>query len=54
VAQPAARAIARRIGGSEQEILAVIGAAVLFSGLLGAVRTIKALMAAGRSSPVSL
>lgn len=48
VAQPVARSISRRTGRSEPEILAVIGAAVLVSGLLGVLRTIKAVITAGR------
>jgi hypothetical protein len=53
VAQPVARSIARRTGRSEPEILAAIGAAILVSGMLGVLRTIKAVVTAGRSSPSS-
>ena len=53
VAQPVARSIARRTGRSEPEILAAIGAVILVSGMLGVLRTIKAVVTAGRSSPSS-
>ena len=49
VAKPVARAIARRTGRPEAEILALIGAAFLATALIGFLRTAGAVIAAGRS-----
>jgi hypothetical protein len=48
-AQPVARAIARKTGRPEAEILALIGAAFLAIALIGFVRTVDAVVAAGRT-----
>ena len=47
-AQPVARAIARRTGRSETEILALIGAAFLAIALIDFLREVDAVIAAGR------
>lgn len=49
VARPVARAIARRTGRPEAEILALIGAAFLATALVGFLRTAGAVIAAGRT-----
>jgi hypothetical protein len=46
---PVARAVARRTGRSEAEIQAVIGAAFLAIALVGFVREVGAVIAAGRT-----
>ncbi len=48
-AQPVARAIARKTGRPEAEILALIGAAFLAIALIGFLRTVDAVVAAGRT-----
>ena len=47
----AARAIARRTGRPEAQILAVIGAAFLASALIDFLREVDAVIAAGRIGP---
>ncbi len=49
VAQPVARAVARRTGQPEAEILAVIGAAFLAIALIDFLREVDAVIAAGRT-----
>ena len=48
-AQPVARAIARRSGRPEAQILALIGAAFLAIALIDFLREVDAVIAAGRS-----
>jgi hypothetical protein len=48
-AQPVARAVARRTGRPEAEILALIGAAFLAITLTDFLRTVDAVVAAGRT-----
>ena len=48
-ARPVARAIARRTGRSEAEIMALIGAAFLAIALINFARTAGAVIAAGRT-----
>jgi len=50
VAQPVARAIARRTGRPEAQILAAIGAAFLAITLINFLREVDAVIAAGRTS----
>lgn len=49
IAQPVARAIARRTGRSEADILSLIGAAFLAMALIGFVRTVDTVIKAGRT-----
>ncbi len=49
IAQPVARAIARRTGRSEADILSLIGAAFLAMALIGFVRTVDTVTKAGRT-----
>ena len=49
VAQPVARAIARRTGRPEAEILSLIGAAFLAITLINFLREVDAVIAAGRT-----
>jgi len=48
-AQPVARAIARRTGRSEADILSLIGAALLAMALINFVRTVDTVIKAGRT-----
>ncbi len=48
-AQPVARAVARRTGRPETEILALIGAAFLAISLINFLREVDAVIAAGRT-----
>ncbi len=48
-AQPVARSIARRTGRPEPEILSLIGAAFLVITLIDFLRTVDAVIAAGRT-----
>jgi hypothetical protein len=50
-AQPVARAIARRTGRPETQILALIGAAFLTVSLIDFLREVDAVIAAGRTGP---
>jgi hypothetical protein len=50
-ARPVARAVARRTGRPEAEILAIIGAAFLVITLINFLREVDAVIAAGRTSP---
>jgi len=49
IARPVARAIARRTGRSEAEILSLIGAALLAMALINFVRTVDTVIKAGRT-----
>ena len=49
IAQPVARAIARKTGRSEADILSLIGAAFLAMALIGFVRTVDTVIKAGRT-----
>ena len=49
IAQPVARAIARRTGRSEADILSLIGAAFLAMALIRFVRTVDTVIKAGRT-----
>ena len=51
VAQPVARAIARRTGRPEAQILSLIGAAFLAIALIDFLREVDAVIAAGRTAP---
>ena len=50
-AQPAARAIARRTGRPDSEILSLIGAGFLLITLIDFLRTVDDVFAAGRAEP---
>jgi len=50
-ARPVARAVARRTGRSEAQILALIGAAFLAIALIDFLREVDAVIAAGRTGP---
>jgi hypothetical protein len=50
IARPVARAIARRTGRSEAEILSLMGAALLAMALINFVRTVDTVIKAGRTS----
>ncbi|MGO9188729.1 MAG: hypothetical protein ACLP8X_09745 [Streptosporangiaceae bacterium] len=50
IARPVARAIARRTGRSEADILSLIGAAFLAMALIGFVRTVDTVIKAGRTA----
>jgi hypothetical protein len=50
VARPVARAVARRTGRSEAEILSLIGAAFLTIALINFLREVDAVIMAGRTS----
>ena len=50
-AQPVARLIARRTGRPEADILALIGAGFLAVTLIGFLRTVNAVIVAGRTGP---
>jgi hypothetical protein len=50
-AQPVARVVARRTGRPEAEVLAVIGAAFLAIAVIDFLRTVDAVLAAGRTGP---
>ncbi len=49
IAQPVARAIARKTGRSEADILSLIGAAFLAMAVIGFVRTVDTVIKAGRT-----
>jgi hypothetical protein len=49
IARPIARAIARRTGRSEAEILSLMGAALLAMALVNFVRTVDTVIKAGRT-----
>ena len=49
IARPVARAIARRTGRSEADILSLIGAALLAMALINFVRTVDTVIKAGRT-----
>ena len=49
IARPVARAIARRTGRSEADILSLMGAALLAMTLIGFVRTVDTVIKAGRT-----
>ena len=49
VARPVARAVARKTGRPEAEILALIGAAFLAMALINFLREVDAVIAAGRT-----
>jgi hypothetical protein len=51
VAKPVARAIGRRTGRPEAEILSFIGAAFLATTLIDFIRNVDAVIAAGRTGP---
>ena len=53
VAQPVARAISRRTGRPEPQILAVIGGMFLLISLIDFLRTVDTVIAAGRPRPGS-
>jgi hypothetical protein len=53
VAQPVARAIARKTGRPESEILALIGAVFLAISLIDFLRTVDTVVHAGRPRPAS-
>ena len=50
-ARPAARAIARKTGRPEAQILSLIGAVFLAKTLIGFLREVNAVIAAGRTAP---
>jgi hypothetical protein len=50
-AKPVARAIARRTGRPEAQILSLIGAGFLAKSLIGFLRQVDAVIAAGRTAP---
>ena len=50
-AQPVARAVARRTGRPEAQILAVIGAVFLAITVIDFLRNVDAVIAAGRTGP---
>jgi hypothetical protein len=50
IARPVARAIARRTGRSEADILSLMGAALLAMALINFVRTVDTVIKAGRTS----
>jgi hypothetical protein len=50
-ARPVARAIARRTGRPEAQILSLIGAAFLAMALINFLREVDAVIAAGRTGP---
>jgi hypothetical protein len=50
IAQPVARAIARRTGRSEADILSLIGTALLAMALIDFVRTVDTVIKAGRTA----
>ena len=50
-ARPVARAIARRTGRPEAQILSLIGAVFLAKTLIGFLREVNAVIAAGRTGP---
>jgi len=49
VARPAARAIARRTGRSEADILSLMGAALLIMSVINFVRLVSTVVKAGRT-----
>jgi hypothetical protein len=49
IARPVARAIARRTGRSEADILSLMGAALLAMALINFARTVDAVIKAGRT-----
>ncbi len=49
IARPVARAIARRTGRSEADILSLMGAALLAMALINFVRTVDTVLKAGRT-----
>ena len=49
IARPVARAIARRTGRSEADILSLMGAALLAMALINFVRTVDTVIKAGRT-----
>ena len=49
IARPVARAIARRTGRSEADILSLMGAALLAMALINFVRTVDTVLRAGRT-----
>ena len=51
VATPVARAIARRTGRQEGQILSLMGAAFLAIALIDFLRNVDAVIAAGRTAP---
>jgi len=50
-AKPAARAVARRTGWPEADVLALIGAGFLAISLIDFLRQVDAVVAAGRTAP---
>ena len=48
VAKPVAKAVSRRTGRSEAQVLALIGGALLAVSLIDFLRTVDAVLAAGR------
>ncbi len=50
IARPVARAIARRTGRSEADILSLIGAALLAMALINFARTVDTVIKAGRTA----
>ena len=50
-AQPVARAVARKTGRPEAQILALIGAVFLAKTLIGFLREVNTVIAAGRAGP---
>ena len=50
-ARPVARAIARRTGRPEAQVLALIGAVFLVKALVGFLRGVNNVIAAGRTGP---
>jgi hypothetical protein len=51
VAKPVARAVARRTGRPEAQIMSLIGAAFLATTLIDFLRNVDAVIAAGRTGP---
>ena len=51
VAQPVARAITRRTGRPEAEILSLVGAAFRAATLIDSIRDLDAVIVAGRTAP---
>ena len=51
VAKPVARAVARKTGRPEAQILALIGAAFLAVAVIDFLRNVDAVVAAGRTGP---
>lgn len=53
VAEPIAKAISDRTGRSDAQVLAIMGGALLAISVIDFLRTVDAVLAAGRRGPVS-